>query len=57
MTILQELKQYAHDCINDVITSGKKHKWACQRFLEDIDKSNLNILKNPFEFYWNEEEV
>ena len=57
MTILQELKQYAHDCINDVITSGKKHKWACQRFLEDIDKSNLNILKNPFEFYWNEEEA
>lgn len=57
MTILEELKKYAHDCINDVITSGKKHKWACQRFLEDIDKSNLNILKNSFEFYWNEEEA
>ena len=48
MSILEELKKYAHECINDVIVSGKKHKWACERFLKD--------LENP-KFYWDEEEA
>ena len=57
MTILEELIQYSNDCINDVIPSGKKHKWACLRFLEDLKKSKLNVLKEPFPYCWNEKEA
>ncbi|EES48212.1 terminase large subunit [Clostridium botulinum] len=64
MTILEELIDYAHKCINDVranqyedYISCQKHKWACERFLKDIEKSKLNILKEPFNYYWNEEEA
>lgn len=56
MTILKELIQYSNDCINDVIPSGQKHKWACIRFLNDIQNSKLNVLKEPFNYCWNEKE-
>lgn len=46
MTILNELMLYTERCIDDVYISddedyisGKKHKWACRRFLDDIKKS------------------
>lgn len=48
MTILEELKQYSDDCINDKIDSCKKHKWACERFLRDIEKNK---------YYWDEQEA
>lgn len=57
MTILQELIQYSNDCINDAIPSGQKHKWACLRFIEDVKKINLNVLSEPFNYSWNEEEA
>ncbi|ACQ54236.1 terminase large subunit [Clostridium botulinum] len=64
MTILEELVDYAHKCIDDVRVSQyedyiscQKHKWACERFLKDIENSKLNILKEPFNYYWNEEEA
>ncbi len=57
MTIKEELIQYANDCIDNKIISGQKHKWACLRFLEDLKKSELNILKEPFDYYWNEYEA
>ncbi|MBY6897999.1 terminase large subunit [Clostridium botulinum] len=57
MTIKEELIQYANDCINNKVISGQKHKWACLRFLKDLKKSELNILKEPFNYYWNEEEA
>lgn len=57
MTILEELLKYAYDCINDIIPSGIKHKWACQRFIDDVKKSELNCLKEPFNYKWNEEEA
>ena len=53
MTILEELTQYAKDCINDVIISGQKHKWACQRFLNDCEALGSSI----FLYYWDEEEA
>ena len=44
MTIKEELIQYANDCINDKKVSEfedyiscQKHKWACQRFLNDLE--------------------
>ena len=50
MTVLEELKQYAYDCIDDKIVSCKKHKWACERFLKDIQKEN-------YKYRWNEEKA
>lgn len=38
MSILNELVEYATDCIEGRIISGKKHTWACQRFLSDVEK-------------------
>ena len=49
MTIREELIKYSKECIANVIVSCKKHKWACQRFLDDLDKES--------DFYWNEEEA
>lgn len=57
MTIREELIKYANDCIDDVIVSGKKHKWSCERFLNDLKKSEINILSTPFPYYWDEEEA
>ncbi|NFN09412.1 terminase large subunit [Clostridium botulinum] len=57
MTILEELIQYSNDCLNNIIPSGEKHKWACLRFINDIKNSKLSILKEPFNYCWNEEEA
>lgn len=58
--ILDELVLYAHRCIDDVrITdyedyiSGKKHKWACQRLIRDIQRSQ----EESCWFYWDETEA
>ena len=51
MTIKQELIQYSNDCISGKIISGKKHKQACKRFLDDIKKEGNNF------WVWNEEEA
>lgn len=51
MTIYEELKQYAKDCISGQIMSCQKHKWACERFLRDIKKMD----REDFPYYWSEE--
>ena len=38
MEVYENIKQYAQKCITDEIISCKKHKWACQRFLNDADR-------------------
>ena len=53
MTILEELKQYAADCIDQRIPSGKKHVWACQRFLRDLER----IGDPDFPYVWDEGEA
>ncbi len=50
MTILEELEKYSNDCINNKIISCQKHKWACERFLKDINKTD-------WEYVWNEEKA
>ena len=50
MTIKNELIEYATDCISGNIVSGEKHKWACERFLEDIER-------NEWRYIWNEEKA
>ncbi len=51
MTILEELRVYAKKCISGEITSCRKHKWACERFLKDIEKMELE----DYPYYWDEE--
>lgn len=53
MTIRHELIKYANDCINDKIPSCIKHKWACMRFLRDVDRAE----KEDCFFFWNEDEA
>lgn len=53
MTLLEEILQYANDCISGKEISCKKHKWACQRLLRDVRK-----MENPsYPYTWNEEQA
>lgn len=51
MSHLEDIKQYARSCLAGEIPSGQKHKWACQRFLDDLDK----IGTTDFPYIWNED--
>lgn len=53
MTIKQELITYAKRCISSKIISCTKHKWACKRFLDDLERAK----KKDCPFIWNEEEA
>lgn len=62
MTILEELIEYANNCIQDArisenedYISCKKHKWACMRFLNDLKRAGANT--GDFPYVWNEEEA
>lgn len=58
MTIKEELIKYAKDCIADKIISCQKHKWACERFINDLQKIDAcNTLNTPFPYIWDEEEA
>jgi len=48
MPILDELIQYSNDVLSGKEIACKKNKWACQRFLKDIDKSGTEEF--PFIF-------
>lgn len=51
MTIQEELIEYATKCISGDIKSCRKHIWACERFLRDIEK----IEKEDYPYCWNED--
>lgn len=53
MAIFNELIKYSVDCISGEIVSGEKHKWACERFLRDVKKSE----SPDYPYYWNEDEA
>lgn len=60
MSIFEELIQYANYCLEDKYIneykdyiSCQKHKWACKRFLNDLDR----IGNDDFPYIWNEEEA
>jgi phage terminase large subunit-like protein len=42
MTFLSELLAYCHERIADEKTTCVKHKWACMRFLRDVENSKRN---------------
>ena len=49
--IFDEIRKYCNECISGKIISGKKHKWACKRFLRDAEK-----MGSPdYPYYWDEE--
>ena len=52
MTVKNRLIKYAHNCISGKEIACKKHKWACMRFLTDIEKENTE-----FPYYWDEKEA
>lgn len=51
MMIKDELIHYSGDCLEDRIPAGKKHKWACSRFLNDLERTG----EERFPYYWDEE--
>lgn len=51
MTLLDEIREYAENCISGKEISCKKHKWACMRLIKDIKK----IGNDDFPYIWNEE--
>lgn len=51
MTNKEEIIQYCHDCILGIIPSGKKHIWACERFLHDLER----VGTTDFPYIWDEQ--
>ena len=51
--IFDEIQQYAEDCISGKILSCQKHKWACLRFLHDLERTGTN----GFPYVWKEEQA
>lgn len=52
MEVYENIKRYAKQCISGEIISCKKHKWACQRFLDDAEKFEKD---QDYPYYWSEE--
>ena len=50
MSLLDELSDYARHCIEDPIHNGQKHRWACERFLRDLDRLDAHDR-----LFWDEE--
>lgn len=53
MTLTDELIQYSNDCIADTRHVCQKHRWACERFLNDLKKSGTK----DFPYIFDEEKA
>ena len=53
MTLADELIQYSKDCIADTRHVCQKHRWACERFLNDLKKSGTK----EFPYIFDEEKA
>lgn len=51
MTNKEEIIQYCEECISGAIPSGKKHVWACKRFLRDLER----VGTPDFPYIWDEQ--
>lgn len=47
--IRHELKQYSQDVLAGKIVACRKHQWACQRFLADLDRENTDAFPYIFD--------
>jgi len=48
MILLKEIKKYCNDILSGKILACQKHKWSCQRFLSDLEKSKSKDF--PYRF-------
>lgn len=53
MTLTDELIQYSKDCMADTRRVCQKHRWACERFLNDLKKSGTK----EFPYIFDEEKA
>ena len=51
MTNKEEIIRYCEECISGAIPSGKKHVWACKRFLRDLER----VGTPDFPYIWDEQ--
>lgn len=49
MTLLEELIQYSHNCIKDTAHVCQKHRWACERFLLDVQHAKTEEFPYVFD--------
>lgn len=49
MTLLEELIQYSHNCIKDTAHVCQKHRWACERFLRDVQHAKTKEFPYVFD--------
>lgn len=52
-TVLEELIDYSNSILDGKINACKRHKQACKRFLNDLER----MESDDFEYYWDEEEA
>ena len=52
-TVLEELIDYSNKILSDEIISCKRHKQACKRFLNDLER----MEHEAFDYYWDEDEA
>jgi phage terminase large subunit-like protein len=48
-SLIEELKRYCYDVLADRPLTCQKHKWACQRFICDIDKQDTDLFPYIFD--------
>ncbi|EFQ04375.1 terminase large subunit domain-containing protein, partial [Megasphaera micronuciformis] len=49
MTLLEELIEYSHNCIKDTTHVCQKHRWACERFLRDVQRAGTEEFPYVFD--------
>lgn len=49
MTLLEELTRYSHNCIKDTAHVCQKHRWACERFLRDVQHAKTKEFPYVFD--------
>ena len=49
MTLLEELIEYSHNCIKDTAHVCQKHRWACERFLRDVQRAKTKEFPYVFD--------
>ena len=49
MTLLEELIEYSHNCIEDTAHVCQKHRWACERFLRDVQRAGTEEFPYVFD--------
>lgn len=54
-SIKEDLIEYSNRILDGRIIACQKHKWSCQRFLNDLKKSSKNL--DEFPYYFDEKEA